>query len=603
MDALSYRTQKQVPFELLAAVCAQLRHCTCPMPETKVFWQGCTGNHAAGAFGRNELSELRQTSRRWREAALDEGLREIVASNRWMRSGRQDRLRDISRAHGQRVRRLVFRSSDYYPNGPRRTQDGSAASELEAVLQMGWPRLDAVVIEWFSGSAADHARIAAAIRQWAPQAREVYIHDKLVMLTEMAPLVMAPAVRRLAVKPYGYNQRWSALAPNERGAAALVRRMPGQLTALAIGGADFSPQLLMALQDTQPNLKLLSIEHAWLDVLLAVPVCLPAVTRLHLENVIVSRNSPVLPLSARMFPGLRALTLSHTWQQAARDVADSARGAVSLQSEQSLGLFLAQQWPHLRSLTLPAVGDMDASRLPHACPALERLCTRSLDYGGPALSAAGLVDLLRGLKRLRHLSIEQRRSDGSPGYTIMDAALCRLIGAVDDDRLFGDRIMRRTSTASTIVDVSPPWSPQSYGSDTDVEDYFEPQVLSQSLNTLYIPRASFTAATLDGLLQQLPNLVRLSVSMRSNSFLAFSKAQPAQHPWAHQALRWIAISADEDILTDPEWLSAWLVQRFPQLVECSTNHARSHRQIITDLRHSAPAISFTRLGSGALQTR
>ncbi|KAJ2387099.1 hypothetical protein H4S02_003532 [Coemansia sp. RSA 2611] len=626
-DAVSAKPiQERLPFELLTAICARLAHCPCTAPDTRVFSAGCTGNHAPGAFNRGELSALRQTSHAWRAAALREGLSQIVASNRWMRSGGHDRLQAISRGYAACVRRLVFRSSDFYPNGPRRSADGAVASELEAVLAMQWPCLEAVVIEWFSGSAADHARILAAVKRWTPRVRELYVHDKLVSLPEMAPLLWGAAgpqpgercaaIRRLAIKPYGYNQRWSALLPAERGAADMLRRMPGQLTALAIGGADFTPELLAALQTSQPALKFLSVEHAWIDVLAAANVCLPSVTRLHLENVIFARSDALLPLTPRMFPALRSLTLRHTWQQAAQDGrGDSARGAVSLQDEGWLSQFWAHQWPQLRSLALPAIADIDAVYLARACPALERLSTNSLDYAGPKLSAAGLVDVLR-LQRLRHLSIEQRRSNGSPGYHILDAALCRLIGSDDEDTRFGDRLMHRASTTSTIVEDSPELAPRSLsGSDTevdsDVDDFaallgttrlrfrVPTPTISTSLNSLCMPRASFTVATLDALLKQLPNLVKLSVSMRSDAFATFSKGP--QRPWTHCALKRIALTADEDILTDPHWLSAWLVQRFPMLEECSTNHARSHKQIVTELRAAAPAIAFTRLNSRALQ--
>ncbi|KAJ2355767.1 hypothetical protein IWW50_006043 [Coemansia erecta] len=587
---------QRLPFELLAAVCAQLPQCPCATAGTQVFSVGCTGNHAPGAFGRGSLAVLRQTSRAWRAAALGAGLAQIVSSNRWMRGGAHDRLDAVHSGYARCVRRLVFRSSDYYPDGRRRTR-GDLADELEAVLALAWPSLEAVVVEWFSGSARDHARIAAAVRRWAPRARELYVHDKLVSLGAMGEMAaLGSHVRRLAVKPYGYNQRWSALLPHERGGARMLARMPAQLTALAIGGSDFTPELLSALQRTQPCLKFLSVEHAWIDALSA-DVCLPSVTRLSLENVVFARGA-VLPLTPRMFPALRALTLRYTWQHAP----DGSRGAVSLQDERCLSGFCAAAWPHLRALALPAVADIDAVFLARACPQLERLATNSLDYAGPALSAAGLVDLLRGLPRLRHLSIEQRRADGSPGYSFADAALCRLIGAADDDTRFGDRLLNRLSTASTLVgsDTEDADSDDSADSDAFARMLHSrlPRALSASLNTLFIPRASLTASTLDALLKQLPNLVKLSVSLRADSLVGLAKIRP----WAHHALKWIAVSADEDILADPMWLSAWLVQRFPMLQECCMNDVRSHKQMVAGLRAAAPAVSFTRLNSRALQT-
>ncbi|KAJ2182286.1 hypothetical protein GGF45_000949 [Coemansia sp. RSA 551] len=610
--------QERLPFELRAAICAQLASCSCVGAQTQTFAEGCTSHHAPGAFGGGALSALRQTSRTWRCAALDAGLAHIVASNRWMRSGSQDRLHALHTSHAHRVRRLVFRSADFYPGGPRRSSDGALASELEAVLALEWPRLDAIVVDWFSGNASDHARIVAAVRRWAPRVRELSVRDKSVGLAEMAALVwgsqgpaqglaQGPAqgpvqglidtpcalVRRLAVTPYGYNQTWGALRAHERGAAQMVAHMPSQLTALAIGGSDVTPELLSALQHTQPHLARLSIEHAWIDVL-STDVQLRAVTRLRLENVAFARGA-ALPLTPRMFPQLRSLTVRHTWQEAA----DGTRGATSLQDAQWLAPFLACTWPHLQALVLPAISDADAVQLAYACPALQRLTTISLDYAGPALSPAGLVAVLR-LPRLRHLSIEQRRADGAPGYSFSDATLCRLIGAADDDVNFGNRVLRRSSCASS-PEPSPRLSPSDLsGSDTEVEDsYFDaPQTISSSLNTLYIPRATLTASTLDALLKQLPNLVRLSVSLRGDSFVDF-KRRP---PWAHRALRWIAVSADEDILADPVWLSSWLIQRFPMLRECCTNHVRSQKQMVADLRAAAPAVAFTRLNSRALQT-
>ncbi|KAJ1664516.1 hypothetical protein EV178_004029 [Coemansia sp. RSA 1646] len=655
-----YRTVAPVdslPFELVLAICARLRCCSCATPETQAFALGCSGNHPPGAFGSTELSALRQTSRRWRTAALRQGLAQLVVSNRWMRNSTHDRLRDISRRYAPCVRKIVFRSSDFYQGGPRRSASGSPADEFDAVLAIGWPCLDSVSVEMFSVRYSDHETVAAAVRRNAPSVRELYIRDKLASFTQIAPLFWGPSgsvgdgycasIRRLAIKPYGYNQHWSALMPNERGAAEMLCRRPNQLTSLAIGGSDFTPELLCALQNSQQSLKYLSIEHAWIDPFVSAPVCLPSVTSLHLEHVAVDRSDAVLPLVSQMFPNLCTLSVRHVWQRSRNGnnnvAADSARGAVTLQNNRWLEVFLANEWPCLRSLTLPAIADMDAERLPAACPSLVQLVTNSLDYSGPRLSALGLVNIIRGLKCLRHLSIEQRKGDGSPGYEIMDAAMCRLIGTDDEDMLFTDRMLRRTSTASsTITPVeSPTLGPQhrvaaaaaipgsspSLELDSDTTDvdsdgegclpgphnaatsnsrHQHPPPISRSLSTLYIPRASFTTSTLDSLVQQLPNLVKLSASLRSDSLFGFGQhEQPSlavQKSRENRSLKWIGISADEDILTDPQWLSAWLIQRFPKLEECSTNHARSHKRMIAELREAAPAVKFTRMDSRALQT-
>ncbi|KAI9501587.1 hypothetical protein BX070DRAFT_236480 [Coemansia spiralis] len=633
---------EKLPFELMLAICAQLRRCSCTIPENQAFSLGCTGNHPPGAFGSTELSVLRQTSRKWRAAALNQGLSQLVVSNRWMCNTKRDRLLDISKKYSKSVRKIVFRSSDYYQGGPRRSTSGELTNELEAVLAMGWPYLEAVAVEWFSGNTAEHTKISAAVRRYAPRIRELYIRDKLASFTRIAPLYWGhrnsasygrcTSIRRLAIKPYGYNQHWSALMPSESGAAEMLCGMPGQLTSLAVGGSDLTPELLYSLQNSQPNLKYLSVEHAWTDAFGLAAVCLPQVTSLHLSI---------------MFPKLRTLSVRHVWRHADRrndERVDSARGAVSLQNEQWLSAFLMHEWPSLRTLSLPAITDLDTEKLPAACPNLVQLVTYSLDYSGPHLSAFGLVNVLHGLKRLRHLSIEQRRADGSPGYEIMDAAMCRLMGTDDEDVLFTDRMLRRTSTTSSILTPtdSPTLRPQHKQSsslvldsdttdvDSDIDEYVlalrnsasmptkttvensqknsqdqQQQVISKSLNTLYIPRASFTASTLDALVGQLPNLVKLSASLRSDSFFSFNQREQlssVQKPKAHQTLKWIAVSADEDILTDPQWLSAWLTQRFPKLQECSTNHARSHKRMIAELREAAPAIKFTRLNSRALQT-
>ncbi|KAJ2161584.1 hypothetical protein GGF46_001354 [Coemansia sp. RSA 552] len=566
-----------LPYELMAAVCRRLAPCPCaPDSYQSVFSQSCTGHHAPGPFGRTALSELRQTSRAWRAAALDTGLSQIVASSRWMRGSGHDRLADIRASHGRSVRRLVFRAADLFPGS------GGAIATLEAALALEWPCLDAIVIDWFSGSADDQARIAAAVQHWAPRIRELFVRDKHTSLAQVARLAGpsgCPRIRHLAAKPYGYDQRWDALAPAERGAASLLRFMPRQLMSLAVGGADFTPELLAALQVSQPCLARLSVEHAWaLPALGANDICLPAVTRLDLANVIVGDS---LPVSARMFPQLRSLSVRDVWQSAPLRLA-SARGAVSMQDPAWLGSFLAQCWPHLRSLALPAIADADATALARACPALERLTTGSLDYAGPLLSAAGLVATLR-LPRLRYLAIEQRRADGTPGYHVADADVWRLLGLDDEDAAFGRRMLRCTASNKSI-------GPPALGG------------LARDLATLCLPRAAFAPATLIALTAHLPNLVRLSVSLRAGSGLGpRNGSSNAVGFAAHTALRFIAISADEDVLTDPR-LSAWLVQRFPALQECSTNHARSHRRMVSELRSAAPAISFTRLSSRALQT-
>ncbi|KAI8324946.1 hypothetical protein GQ54DRAFT_295778 [Martensiomyces pterosporus] len=659
---------QQLPFELMLAICAQFHRCPCSTPDDQAFSLGCTRNHPPAAFGNTELSALRQTSRSWRAAALREGLSQLVTSNRWMRRPNRDRLLAISQRYARCTRRLVFRSSDFYHNGPRRTEDGGLAGEFEAVLSMGWPCLESVVVEWFSGDSRDHARIAAAVRRYAPRIREFYIRDKALSVAQLAPHIWGPsssssrlaigggmgrcaAIRRLAIKPYGYDQQWVALAPAERGAAAMLVGMPGQFTTLAIGGADFTPEFMGALQRSQPKLESLSIEHAWVDALAtacAQGVCLPSVTSLHLENIMVSHTAPVLPLTSRMFPNLHTLTVRHVWKHvggnARDDRTNSARGAVSLQNEHWLQPLWERRWPELRVLALPAIADSDAERLVSACPSLTRLVTNSLDYSGPPLSASGLVTMLHGLQHLRHLSIEQRRADGTPGYEIMDSALCRLMGAASELLHLRGKAARRASTASTIILDSPVLAAQPdqststamlLDSDTEVDSDAEEstrhgghcatasaasQLLeeeeecewaptsSKPLNTLYIPRASFTSSTLDMLAMHLPNLVKLSVTLRSDAFFGFKKGHSGRASAAgqksqnHQSLKWIGLSADEDILADSLWLSAWISQRFPKLQECSTNHARSHKRVVAELRDAMPQVKFTRFNSRALQT-
>ncbi|KAJ2859394.1 hypothetical protein GGI22_003000, partial [Coemansia erecta] len=320
-----------LPFELLLAICQRLRCCSCATPGTQAFALGCSGNHPPGAFGSTELSVLRQTTRKWRSAALRQGLTQLVVSNRWMRNSTHDRLRDISRNYASFVRKVVFRSSDYYQGGPRRSTSGSPADEFDAILAMGWPCIDSVSVEMFSVRYSEHETIVNAVRRYSPRVKELYIRDKLASLTQITPLLWGPSgpvsggrcasIRRLAIKPYGYNQHWSALVPSERGAA---------------------------------------------------------------EMLSVDRSDTVLPIVSRMFPNLCALSVRHVWQRTGTRpinvVADSARGALMLQNAQWLDVFLENKWPNLRSLTLPAIADMDAERLPAACPNLIQLVTNSLDY-------------------------------------------------------------------------------------------------------------------------------------------------------------------------------------------------------------------------------
>ncbi|KAJ2686305.1 hypothetical protein H4R19_006724, partial [Coemansia spiralis] len=207
----------------------------------------------------------------------------------------------------------------------------------------------------------------------------------------------------------------------------------------------------------------------------------------------------------------------------------------------------------------------------------------------------------------------QRRSDGAPGYSFTGPALSRLVGAEDEDTAFSNRMLTsRASIASTVVAGSSPMTPpdildietMASDTDTDTEDAPTlppppPPLLSASLNTLHIPRAPFTAPTLGVLVQQLPALSRLSVSLRTDAALfgaSDSSPVPSKKQWAHASLRWIGLSADEGVLADPRWLAVWLRARFPGLLECSTNHARSHWRTVAELSAAAPEIRFTRLG-------
>ncbi|KAJ2008448.1 hypothetical protein GGI04_001135 [Coemansia thaxteri] len=557
-----------LPFDVLLAVCAQLPACEC---EGGGAAAGCTGHHAPGAFGGGALSALRQTSRAWRAAALRRGLRVVVASNRWMHGGDGARLAAVRRHHGRHVRRLVFRAADAFHSGRP-----GAVGELEAALALRWPCVDAVAVDWFSSGAGDMERIAAAVRCHVPRVRDFALRDKAATLAAAADMLRGAAggVSRLALTPYGFNQQWAALQPAERGGADVVRRMRGQLTALGVGGADVTPALVAALHDSQPRLRSLAVEHASVAALGAGAGCLHALAALRLEHVLVGAAGE-LALSAAAMPRLASLAVRHVWRPA--DGATSARGAVSLQNERWLAPVWAQHWVHLRDVALPALADSDAAALPRACPGLQRLVTHSLDYAGPRLTAAGLVALLRGLPRLAHLAIEQRRADGSPGYDIAGAALCRLLGCADDDDQFGDRLIRRGSPAPD-----------------------RPVAVVLRLRSLCIPHAPFTTSALDILVHRLPGLTRLAVTLRCDSLFACSPA--AAPPRPHAALRRLALRADEDVLADPQGLAAWLAQRFPLLRECATNHARSHRRTLAELRALAPAVSFSRLSSRALQT-
>ncbi|KAJ1943994.1 hypothetical protein FBU59_002729 [Linderina macrospora] len=481
---------------------------------------------------------------------------------------------------------------------------------------MPWQNLESVIIEWFSGTADDHRRIAQIVRRYAPNVSEVYVRDKALTVSEMMPLVWGAGqqvggrcarIQRLAICPYGYDQQWAHLLPNESGAASMIANRPSQFTSLAVGGADFTPELVTALQ-TQRRLRKLTIEHAWIESLsiaAAQGVCLPSITSLHLEHIIVSRHDTALPVSPRMFPNLQRLSVRHVWQHVDARTPGGSRGAISLQNEHWLQTVWNGYWPELQELSLPAISDLDATKLPESCPNLTRLTTNSLDYAGPRLSAHGLVSVLRGLRHLHFLSIEQRSSQGAPGYEIHDSALCRLIGSTDV--LSSRRWSAATVRAGLIGPIpSPALSAVSTGSDTDVElDDFEmlpPQsnCLSASLNTLILPRASFTASTLDTLVRQLPGLVRLSASLRSEAFFGFAKPKQSLAS-AQNNVKWIGLSADEDVLTDAMELSAWIEQRFPSLQECSTNYARSHRTVINSLKTALPNVAFTRLNSSALQ--
>ncbi|KAJ2697349.1 hypothetical protein FB645_005943 [Coemansia sp. IMI 203386] len=642
--------EKLLPLDLLVAVSDLFPRCECDTDDRLLAAPalGCTGSHAPGAFcAENPLSQLRQTSRAWRAVALRRGVSQVVGSGRWARrAGRLDHMRA---SYGVQVQRLVFRAADFFRDGC--SDSGVILDALEAFLALGWPRVDAVAVEWFSGSQDDHRRIASAVRRHAPRARELFVRDKAAALAPFASMLWSAdngsqhqvALRRLAVTPYGYNQRWEDLRPaSDAAAAAAVARMPGQLSALAVGGSDFSPALMHAIQQAHPRMASLAVSHAWLGALTASAVV--NITSLHLEHVMAEDSD--LPLSATMFPRLRSLTVRHVWQPADRP--RTARGAVSLQNADWLSGFCAQRWPHLRSLALPAVADADAAGLLHACLQLTRLTTHSLDYAGPRLTAVGLAHLLR-MPSLRHLTIEQRRADGTPGYDVLDTALVRLLtpGPAPDQMAVPTVPLRRSSTSSTItMDLdtetytasalaSTP-APASaavdfgaLGSDTEVEvdayadasatadfammDLHVPIEASGHINSgsrlvsLVIPGVSFSSANLDAMLRLLPNLVRLSVSLRNEKepasfFKSRKTAALAEYPRAaSSSLKCIALTADEDILTDPLWLAAWLTHSFPALRECRTNHSRMHRRLVASLRTQLPAVSFARLSSRALQ--
>ncbi|KAJ1841397.1 hypothetical protein LPJ73_006134, partial [Coemansia sp. RSA 2703] len=517
-----------LPFDVLVAVCAMFPRCACDGADTGADGGaaalGCTGRHAPGAFvGGTALSALRQTSRAWRAAALRHGCAQVVGSGQWARSV-PGRLARVRAAYGVHVRRLVFRAGDVFRAGER---DGAAIlTMLEAFLALDWPSVDSVAVEWFSGAADDHQRIAAAVRRHAGRARDVLVRDKGARLASVGAMLWDAAgdglrLRRLAIAPYGYNERWADLrSDGGAAAAAAVARVPGRLAALGVGGRDFSAALLVALQHAQPQLSSLHVSHAWLEAL-AAPARLANVRRLQLEHVVADGS---LPLRADMFPRLQALSVRHVWQPVVRG---SARGAESMQSAVWLNAFCAQQWPLLRVLALPAVGDDEARALAQACPALVRLTTHSLDYAGPLLTAAGLAHLLR-MPWLRHLTVEQRRADGTPGYAALDAALVRLLAVDDGSGDGGDEAcelvaLRRVSSTSTAVasDDEPDVLCRGAGSDTEVEaDDVVAEArrgdvsMNSQLTSLILPCASFSPASLDALLRRLPGLVRLSVSLR-----------------------------------------------------------------------------------------
>ncbi|KAJ2783357.1 hypothetical protein GGI15_002619 [Coemansia interrupta] len=612
-------TGSALPFDVLVAVCAVFPRCACDGADTGADGGaaalGCTGRHAPGAFvGGTALSALRQTSRAWRAAALRHGCAQVVGSGQWAR-GAAGRLGRVRAAYGAHVRRLVFRAGDVFRAGER---DGAAMlAMLEAFLALDWPRVDSVAIEWFSGAADDHRRIAAAVRRHAGRARDVLVRDKGARLASVGALLWEAGgglrLRRLAIAPYGYNERWADLRSDGGGdgggAAAAVARVPGRLEALGVGGRDFSAALLAALQHAQPQLAALHVSHAWLEAL-AAPARLAGVRRLQLEHVVADGS---LPLRAAMFPRLQALSVRHVWQPTARA---SVRGAESMQSARWLDAFCAQPWPLLRVLALPAVADADAERLPRACPALVRLTTHSLDYAGPPLTAAGLAQLLR-MPWLRHLTVEQRRADGSPGYAVLDTALVRLLAA--DDAECEPLALRRVSSTETAVSSAVPSDDEADApcrgggsSDTEVEAEAEPDsfalsrrgspILHSQLTALVVPCASFSPASLDALLRRLPGLVRLSVSLRGEfdagaAFFGGAKLQPPRLA----SLRSIALTADDAVLTDAPWLAAWLARRFPQLRECRTNHSRLHRRLEAGLRAVLPGVDFGRLSSRVLQ--
>ncbi|KAJ2878409.1 hypothetical protein IWW38_006328, partial [Coemansia aciculifera] len=326
--------------------------------------------------------------------------------------------------------------------------------QLESALALAWPALDGVAVDWFSAGVDDHVRIGAAVQKHAPRIRSFFLRDKASAVAHVVPLLgaqIAAQLTQLAALPYGFNQHWAALLPSERGAADAIRRLAGQLRSLAVGGADVTPELLAALSTSQPRLRSLHVAHASVAALRAMAP-LGSLVTLRLEHVLVGADG-VLDLSPAALPALASLTVRHVWRLADRP-GDSARGAVSLQNDAWLARFYSKRWESLQMLALPAIADADADALPSACPNLTRLVTHSLDYAGPRLSAAGLVCLLSRLPRLTHLAVEQRRADGSPGYDIAGAALCRLLGCADDDARFGDRMLRRMSPS-----LSPPLSP------------------------------------------------------------------------------------------------------------------------------------------------
>ncbi|KAI7830926.1 hypothetical protein BX661DRAFT_180329 [Kickxella alabastrina] len=539
--------------------------------------QGCTGNHAPGAFGAaasNALSALRQTNQQWRSAALQRGATQVVGSSRWAR--RNGQLAQLHALHGHRVRRLVFRAADYFREG--RSDSAALLAALDAFLALGWPAADAVAVEWFSGLDADHRSIAKAIARWTPGVRDVFVRDKGASLGRHLWGADPLRVRRLAIEPYGGGGGAEA-------SLAVARVGLGRLTALSVGGRDFSAELLAALQQWQPRLATLTVTHAWLGALrsaAAAAVVLGSVRHLQLEHVVAEDGE--LPLCAAMFPQLESLVVRHVWAPSASRSA--LRGAS----------FGAQQWPRLHTLALPAVADRDAQWVARACPRLQRLATHSLDYAGPRLTATGLAALLR-VPALRHLAIEQRRADGAPGYDVLDAALVRLL---TPSAPMPGAMVRRASTVTLG------------GSGDEAEAYARVRAARRLPLDAAHPQRVLLGRQPRRAAAAPAAVVCASLSLRTEDeqlgFLKGSRSAnkrqallpPPPHALA-SSLRSLALTADADILTDAQWLAAWLARHFPGLRECRTNHARSHHRAAAALRSALPDIVFSQQSSRAPQ--